>query len=220
MSDTTGWAALIAELRNESGIGTMHINDPAALMDKAADALIRAGNELSKAHVDAMNAHADDNRSYSAMERRKDRRIADLEQKLTEQAALILALEAIDPEVIDVRGTMQFTVAQTDAIGRILYGYPPLTAKEEPKMTFDEYCDENNIQPGEEPAAFGAYLHALSGGSWDGAQHEVAPPDENQRGLTTCWQNLGWHVYSAGPCFETKGQAIAYRNSLDAEGVT
>ena len=129
MSDTTDRAALIAELRNESGIGTMHINERVALMDKAADALIRAGNELSKAHVDAMNAHADDNRSYSAMERQKDRRIADLEQKLTEQAALIVALEAIDPEVIDVWGTMQFTVAQTDAIGRILYGHPSLTAK-------------------------------------------------------------------------------------------
>ena len=44
-------------------------------------------------------------------------------------------------------------------------------------MTFEEYCDENNIQPGEGAAAFAAYLHAFSGGSWDGAQHEVAPPE-------------------------------------------
>jgi hypothetical protein len=40
-------------------------------------------------------------------------------------------------------------------------------------MTFDEYCDLHNIQPGEEPAAFGAYLHELSGGTWDGNQREV-----------------------------------------------
>ena len=53
---------------------------------------------------------------------------------------------------------------------------PPLPRKE-PKMTFEEYCDENNIQPGEGAATFAAYLHAFSGGSWDGAQHEVAPPE-------------------------------------------
>ena len=49
--------------------------------------------------------------------------------------------------------------------------------------------------------------------------HNVTQPTDEQRGLTTCWQNLGWHVYGAGPCFDTKDQAIVYRNSLDAEGV-
>ena len=49
-------------------------------------------NDLRTARVNAMDAHADDNRSYSAMERRKDRRIADLEQQITEQAATIAAV--------------------------------------------------------------------------------------------------------------------------------
>ena len=52
------------------------------------------------------------------------------------------------------------------------------------------------------------------------SEHEVKNPTDEQRGLTTCWQNQGWHVYAAGPCFDTKDQAIAYRNSLDREGVT
>lgn len=33
---------------------------------------------------------------------------------------------------------------------------------------FDHYCDKKNIQPGEEPAAFGAWMNATSG--WDGPQ--------------------------------------------------
>lgn len=33
-------------------------------------------------------------------------------------------------------------------------------------MTFDEYCEVNDIKPGEEPAAFGAFLNAQTG--WDG----------------------------------------------------
>ena len=54
------------------------------------------------------------------------------------------------------------------------------------------------------------------------SDHTVTQPTEEQQllGLTTCWQNLGWHVYGAGPCFDTKDQTIAYRNSLDAQGVT
>lgn len=31
---------------------------------------------------------------------------------------------------------------------------------------FDRYCDEHNIQPGEEPAAFAAWMHEQTG--WDG----------------------------------------------------
>jgi hypothetical protein len=36
---------------------------------------------------------------------------------------------------------------------------------------FDAYCEEHNIQPGEEPAAFAAYLNQESG--WDGPAAEV-----------------------------------------------
>lgn len=39
-------------------------------------------------------------------------------------------------------------------------------------------------------------------------------------GISRCWQNQGFHVYKAGPCFDTLEQAIAYKESLDAEGVT
>lgn len=35
------------------------------------------------------------------------------------------------------------------------------------------------------------------------------------RGITTCWQYMGFHVYGAGPCFDTKEQATLYRNTLD-----
>lgn len=37
---------------------------------------------------------------------------------------------------------------------------------------FDRYCDEHEIQPGEEPAAFAAWLHERTG--WDG---QAAPFD-------------------------------------------
>lgn len=37
-------------------------------------------------------------------------------------------------------------------------------------------------------------------------------------GISRCGQ-LGYHVYMAGPCFQTLELAIAYKNSLDAEGV-
>jgi hypothetical protein len=37
---------------------------------------------------------------------------------------------------------------------------------------FDHYCDAAEIQPGEEPAAFAAWLNALSG--WDGQMGEVS----------------------------------------------
>lgn len=36
---------------------------------------------------------------------------------------------------------------------------------------FDAYCEEHNIQPGEEPAAFVAYLTQETG--WDGKMEEV-----------------------------------------------
>lgn len=37
---------------------------------------------------------------------------------------------------------------------------------------FDRYCDEHDIQPGEEPAAFAAWLNASTG--WDGNMKEVS----------------------------------------------
>lgn len=52
-----------------------------------------------------------------------------------------------------------------------------------------------------------------------GAAHEQIKA-ERWRGITRCWQNLGYHVYAAGPCFDTHEQAIRYRDGLDAEGIT
>ena len=50
------------------------------------------------------------------------------------------------------------------------------------------------------------------------AQEQVAA--ERRRGLSRCWQNNGWHVYGAGPCFDTEEEAVRYRDSLDREGKT
>lgn len=36
---------------------------------------------------------------------------------------------------------------------------------------FDDYCEKHDIQPGEEPAAFAAFLHEQTG--WDGPMGEV-----------------------------------------------
>lgn len=38
---------------------------------------------------------------------------------------------------------------------------------------FDHYCDAAGIQPGEEPAAFAAWLNAGTG--WDGKTGEIDP---------------------------------------------
>ena len=37
----------------------------------------------------------------------------------------------------------------------------------------------------------------------------------DMRGISRCWQNRGWHVYGAGPCFDTHEQAIQYREAHD-----
>lgn len=51
------------------------------------------------------------------------------------------------------------------------------------------------------------------------AQEQVRA--ERLRGLSRCNLNSGgWHVYGAGPCFDTQEQAVRYRDSLDREGVT
>jgi hypothetical protein len=42
-----------------------------------------------------------------------------------------------------------------------------------PFADFDRYCDEHGIRPGEEPAAFAAWLHELSGGKWDGPMKQA-----------------------------------------------
>lgn len=31
---------------------------------------------------------------------------------------------------------------------------------------------------------------------------------------------MGWHAYAAGPCFDKHEQAVAYRDRLDAHGIT
>jgi RNase P/RNase MRP subunit POP5 len=55
---------------------------------------------------------------------------------------------------------------------------------------------------------------------------EIAPriaravaQERRERGITRCWQNHGYHVYMAGPCFDTFEEAVAYRDRLDAKGV-
>jgi len=50
----------------------------------------------------------------------------------------------------------------------------------------------------------------------------LKPDERDMRGISACWHNApnGWHAYGAGPCFDTYEQAVDYRNSLDAEGVT
>jgi len=40
-----------------------------------------------------------------------------------------------------------------------------------PWADFDDYCDRNGIMPGEEPAAFAAFLHERTG--WDGPMERV-----------------------------------------------
>lgn len=37
--------------------------------------------------------------------------------------------------------------------------------------------------------------------------------------ISRCWRYSGYHVYGAGPCFDTLKQATAYKESLDKEGV-
>jgi len=37
--------------------------------------------------------------------------------------------------------------------------------------------------------------------------------------ITSCWQ-FGFHAYAAGPCFDSKADAVAYRDKLDAHGIT
>lgn len=38
--------------------------------------------------------------------------------------------------------------------------------------------------------------------------------------ISRCWQNNGYHAYMTGPCFDTRAAAVAYRDRLDAAGVT
>jgi hypothetical protein len=48
------------------------------------------------------------------------------------------------------------------------------------------------------------------------AEREVRDA-ERWRGISKCWQNFGFHVYGAGPCFDTHEQAIAYRDAYDRD---
>ena len=56
----------------------------------------------------------------------------------------------------------------------------------------------------------------MSGSLLAKAQRQVDA--ERWRGVTRCGHG-GYHAYAAGPCFRTHEQAIAYRDSLDREGV-
>lgn len=44
---------------------------------------------------------------------------------------------------------------------------------------------------------------------------ETATPNvDDTRGVSRCYDN-GWHVYSAGPCFDTIAEARSSRDRLD-----
>jgi hypothetical protein len=45
---------------------------------------------------------------------------------------------------------------------------------------FDRYCDEHDIKPGEEPAAFAAWLHEISGGQWDGHAEQIGGVNDSK----------------------------------------
>lgn len=66
--------------------------------------------------------------------------------------------------------------------------------------------------------------HALRGACLkcpcDGFRSTEATTDRDIRSFSRCARFEGWHAYKAGPCFDTYEQAAAYRDSLDAEGVT
>lgn len=47
---------------------------------------------------------------------------------------------------------------------------------------------------------------------------ELDSPKPLPDGISRCWQG-GYHVYMAGPCFNKLEQALAYKESLDKEGV-
>ncbi|MDF2554109.1 MAG: hypothetical protein K0R60_4 [Microbacterium sp.] len=49
-------------------------------------------------------------------------------------------------------------------------------------LSFDEYCEQHNIGPGEYGAAFAAYLHEISGGEWDGDVELAGPAPTAARG--------------------------------------
>ncbi len=38
--------------------------------------------------------------------------------------------------------------------------------------------------------------------------------------ITRCWQYNGYHVYQAGPCFDTLEQATNYKEWLDERDLT
>jgi hypothetical protein len=60
---------------------------------------------------------------------------------------------------------------------------------------FDLYCKKNGIMPGEEPAAFAAYLHETFG--WDGTMVAVAPPEVlcNSYGCVYLKNHAGKHTW-------------------------
>jgi hypothetical protein len=47
------------------------------------------------------------------------------------------------------------------------------------------------------------------------ARAQATEDAEALRGISRCWQNNGYHVYGAGPCLDSLGQAQAYRAEFD-----
>jgi len=55
-------------------------------------------------------------------------------------------------------------------------------------------------------------------GVFSGCSAKESPDSHNDcpicgdESLSRCHQNLGWHAFGAGPCFDTADQARAFRN--------
>jgi len=49
------------------------------------------------------------------------------------------------------------------------------------RMSWSEYRDVHGVTEAEDPAAFAAYLHYLSGGEWDGAAQPVEPDPSTEQ---------------------------------------
>lgn len=69
------------------------------------------------------------------------------------------------------------------ALGMIFAAIAAGAARQEEremKESFDEYCERMKIKPGEEPAAFAAWMNSETG--WDGPMREVLPDDVDPTG--------------------------------------
>ena len=139
MSDITDRTALIEELLSHVVSLRDHDDDHDTEMinvwETAADVMERAAEALIAQEATIRHEFTENVRITQKITEARDRwdrheqvntdlhRVcSELQQKITEQAAMIEAISVIEPEVIDTWGTMQFTPEQTNAIGIIIMG--------------------------------------------------------------------------------------------------